>query len=139
MPSFSCISLELFDKVGDFIENQLFFQQLLLLAVESFFNDADFGIKRLLIWVFSFQFSPTLFVLRVLELLGKVILLDMNILNLFLEVQHFLSQLRNLNQSLLRNLHLPLILSDLDPNHPDLILHIFYVHLRGPQDILLYV
>lgn len=61
----------------------------------------------------------------------------MNILNLSLQVQNLIGEVGNFDQLLLGDLHLSLILCNLNPNHPNFIFNVFDVHLSRPEDVFL--
>jgi hypothetical protein len=61
----------------------------------------------------------------------------MDTLDLSLQIEDSLRQFGHIDQPLLGHLHLPLILGNLYPDHPDLILDVLDVHLCGAEDVLL--
>jgi len=110
---------------------------LFLLAVEPFLDDADFGVQGFFVGVFSFQLPPPILVLRVLQLPGEFVFLEMDFLDFPLQLEHLICVLGHIAQPFLRNLDLALVLSNLYLDHPDLVLHAFDVHFGCPQDVLL--
>ena len=61
----------------------------------------------------------------------------MNIPNLILNFEQVFRQFGHIPQLLLPQLHLPIKLLNLNPNHPNIILQIPHGHLTLPQNILL--
>jgi hypothetical protein len=68
---------------------------------------------------------------------AELVLLHVHTLDFSLQLEHPLGQLRHVDQSLLGHFDLTLILGDLYPDHPDLVLDVLDVHLGGPEYVLL--
>lgn len=106
-------------------------------TIKSLLNNTYLSIQSLLIRILTFQLSPSFLILWIFKFLGKLVLLNMYVLYLSLQIKHFFRIFWDLYQSLLCNLYLSLIFSNLNLNHSDLILHIFDVHFSCSEYIFL--
>ena len=93
--------------------------------------------ERFLVGVFALEFPEPLSVVRVLEFLGQLVLALLNELELALQFENLIGVLRDIDDPLALDLDLPLDFTDLDTDHPDIILHLLDLGLSLPEDVLL--
>lgn len=128
---------EFLSKVADFFVDKFFLEEGFFLVVESFFKDLDFGSKRLLICIFTFEFSLLWMLLRVFKLTREQLHLFSFSSELILQVNHCIGQPWHLRDVLLNHFKLSLSFLEFKIDHPNLFFLLANLLFTVLEDILL--
>lgn len=130
---------QFFGQVGDFLKNELLFQESLLLVVKSFLKDMNLGKKSLLVRILSWQINCVRVVGRVFKLLGQALHFRLLVIQLFIYADDLLSELRHFRNLLAHHRVLTLAFLELEVNHTDCLLFLTDFLLSILEDVLLNV